>query len=309
MEMHGINTYNSGGWRWVTVEAAEGVKITGVTLGEGINPEAPIEIAEDGRSVKIGFADDAQEEIIPTLAEGKLTIDFEGAPTDPNARIAYARIWINSNESRAYNAYEDKTLYTVTFVDYDGTVIAEEKVAPGKAATAPANPVRPGYRFLGWDTSFSVVTKNITTIATYRQIPQTQVVEGFELVGATHWKVHTGQRMSLPGCEVEILHTHEDYFPKSYAWGNHTSSAFRFKFKRCVGDAVFLQFFAHTLFDGMRIPLCYNMHRGIIRLTVHTPNMNMVHTENAFNLANMLRKFMNVDPVGRFFKKEFQHFF
>lgn len=57
------------------------------------------------------------------------------------------------------------------------------------------------------------------------------IVKGFELVGATHWKVHTGQRMSFPGCEVEILHTHEDYFPKSYAWGNHTSSAFRFKFK------------------------------------------------------------------------------
>ena len=57
------------------------------------------------------------------------------------------------------------------------------------------------------------------------------VVKGFELVGATHWDVHTGQRMSFPGCEVEILHTHEDYFPKSYAWGNHTSSAFRFKFK------------------------------------------------------------------------------
>ncbi len=57
------------------------------------------------------------------------------------------------------------------------------------------------------------------------------IVKGFELVGATHWDIHTGQRMSFPGCEVEILHTHEDYFPKSYAWGNHTSSAFRLKFK------------------------------------------------------------------------------
>ena len=57
------------------------------------------------------------------------------------------------------------------------------------------------------------------------------IVKGFEQVGATHWKLHTGQRMSFPGCEVEILHTHEDYFPKSYAWGNHTSSAFRLHFK------------------------------------------------------------------------------
>lgn len=54
---------------------------------------------------------------------------------------------------------------------------------------------------------------------------------GFELVGATHWEIHTGQRMSFPGCEVEILHTPEDYFPTPFAWGNHSSSAFRLKFK------------------------------------------------------------------------------
>ena len=57
------------------------------------------------------------------------------------------------------------------------------------------------------------------------------IVEGFELVGAEHWAIRSGQRMSFPGCEVEILHTHEDYGPKPYAWCNHTSSAFRFKFK------------------------------------------------------------------------------
>ncbi len=48
--------------------------------------------------------------------------------------------------------------------------------------------------------------------------------------GAVHWDIRAGQRMSFAGCEVEILHTHEDYFPKSFSWCNHTSSAFRFKF-------------------------------------------------------------------------------
>lgn len=48
--------------------------------------------------------------------------------------------------------------------------------------------------------------------------------------GATPWIFHTGETMSFPGCEAEILYTHEEYFPKSYAWGNHTSSAFRLKF-------------------------------------------------------------------------------
>lgn len=64
-----------------------------------------------------------------------------------------------------------------------------------------------------------------------RHLTFMHIVKGFEMVGATHWKLHAGQRMSFPGCEVEILHTHEDYFPKAFTWGNHTCSAFRFTFK------------------------------------------------------------------------------
>lgn len=56
------------------------------------------------------------------------------------------------------------------------------------------------------------------------------IQDRFAEVGAVHWDIHTGQRMSFSGCEVEILHTHEDYFPKSFAWCNHTSCAFRMKF-------------------------------------------------------------------------------
>lgn len=48
--------------------------------------------------------------------------------------------------------------------------------------------------------------------------------------GAIPWVFHTGEKMYLPGCELEILYTHEDYFPRAFAWGNHTSSAFRMKF-------------------------------------------------------------------------------
>ena len=33
------------------------------------------------------------------------------------------------------------------------------------------------------------------------------------------------------GCEVEVLNTPEDYFPTPFAWGNHSGSAFRLKFK------------------------------------------------------------------------------
>ncbi|MCL2529001.1 MAG: InlB B-repeat-containing protein [Coriobacteriia bacterium] len=65
--------------------------------------------------------------------------------------------------------------YTVTFVDWDGTVLAVRTgIAYGGAATAPANPARDGYTFVGWDTPFNVVTASITVRAQYTAIPAPQ---------------------------------------------------------------------------------------------------------------------------------------
>ncbi|MBR6826163.1 MAG: family 10 glycosylhydrolase, partial [Oscillospiraceae bacterium] len=198
IKVQAINTYASAGWRWVRFEAAEGVKFTGATLGQNFAPDAPIEIAEDGSWIKIGYADDAAEEVLPTLTWGKLELTFEGAPVDPDARIAYARIWINSNESRAYNAYAEGLPATVNFVDHDGTLIDSQYVAVGEAAVTPANPLRPGFRFMGWDKDCSAVTEDMTVTATYREIPHTQVVEGFDLVGEWVW----GETVAELGADV-----------------------------------------------------------------------------------------------------------
>jgi uncharacterized repeat protein (TIGR02543 family) len=58
--------------------------------------------------------------------------------------------------------------YTVTFVDYDGTVLGTDRVLYGNGATAPAAPTREGYTFIGWDTSLDPVTGNMTVTALYR---------------------------------------------------------------------------------------------------------------------------------------------
>lgn len=60
--------------------------------------------------------------------------------------------------------------YQVTFVDYDGTVLKQETVEQFESATAPADPSRPGYIFIGWDRDFSCVTENMTVTALYEQI-------------------------------------------------------------------------------------------------------------------------------------------
>jgi hypothetical protein len=68
-------------------------------------------------------------------------------------------------------------LYTVTFVDYDGTILGTDKVHYGTAATAPEDPTREGYNFAGWDTDFSNVTDDLTITATYSiatALPETQ---------------------------------------------------------------------------------------------------------------------------------------
>jgi uncharacterized repeat protein (TIGR02543 family) len=64
--------------------------------------------------------------------------------------------------------------WDVEFVDWDGTILATMKVPDGEAATAPADPTREGYTFIGWDKDFSSVTEDMTITAQY-QINRYQV--------------------------------------------------------------------------------------------------------------------------------------
>ena len=57
--------------------------------------------------------------------------------------------------------------FTVSFKDYDGTVISTQTVVSGKGAIAPGNPSRVGYTFVGWDKSFDAITDNTTVTAQY----------------------------------------------------------------------------------------------------------------------------------------------
>ncbi len=58
--------------------------------------------------------------------------------------------------------------YVVNFVDWDGAIIKTEQVISGESATAPADPMREGYTFIGWDRDFSNVTENMTITAFYK---------------------------------------------------------------------------------------------------------------------------------------------
>jgi hypothetical protein len=62
-----------------------------------------------------------------------------------------------------------KTIYTVTFVDYNGKVLKKTTVVKGEAATAPVVPKREGFAFIGWDQSFESVEANLKVTAVYKQ--------------------------------------------------------------------------------------------------------------------------------------------
>lgn len=88
----------------------------------------------------------------------------------------------NTDNPRTMTIISDITLsakfainvYSVRFLDWNGTEIKVESVEYQSAATAPADPTREGYTFMGWDKDFSKVTENMTITAQY-QINRYQV--------------------------------------------------------------------------------------------------------------------------------------
>lgn len=62
------------------------------------------------------------------------------------------------------------TYYTVTFVDYDETVLKEEKVLKGQAATPPKNIYRTGFEFIGWSEDYNNITEEKTLKAQYEKL-------------------------------------------------------------------------------------------------------------------------------------------
>ena len=65
--------------------------------------------------------------------------------------------------------------YTYKFVNYDGTVLKEEKVDYGTMVVAPSNPTRPEtdeyrYEFSGWDQELKAITGDITYKACFEEI-------------------------------------------------------------------------------------------------------------------------------------------
>ena len=88
-------------------------------------------------------------------------------------------------------------LFTVTFVDDDGSTLKTERVESGKAATPPEIGDKDGYKFEGWSSPFQIITGDITITAIYKAIYEVEFKD-YNNALIDHQDVIEGENATVP---------------------------------------------------------------------------------------------------------------
>ena len=114
----------------------------------------------------------------------------------------------------SYKARYDSTKvkYKVTFMN--GTTVIEEQMIPyGSSAVAPTNITREGYRFIGWNTSFSTITGPLTVVALFEEITMFNVSVVRDDGGSiANTQVEEGNTYTLPTPPTKTGYTFDAYY-------------------------------------------------------------------------------------------------
>ena len=135
-------------------------KLTGTcTISDSSGKPATVKV--NGISVSSGVA------FTINLGTGNTTTSVAVTATGPHKNTKSTITFSNL----VYTVdYEINVTYSVTFKDWDGTILKTETVKEGSSAIAPSNPTRNGYKFTGWDKTFNNVTSDLTVTAQYVEI-------------------------------------------------------------------------------------------------------------------------------------------
>lgn len=127
--------------RWIGVSGADRYK---VTLKKGDSPVESHEVTDAGYTF-----------LASTAGQYKIEVWAHNIAGWSDTSVASGTVTVHTDCS-------------VTFQDYDGTVLKIQAVHYGKSASAPAAPSREGYTFQGWDKSLQNITSNTVVTATYK---------------------------------------------------------------------------------------------------------------------------------------------
>jgi hypothetical protein len=161
----------------------DGVTVAVTTIGESAfydNDLFSVEMANSITTIEASaFKSNSSMESV-TLSTGLTTIGddaFAGSVPDDGIALPNTGTWHTSyyytvgtevTEITSSSAYKYHHLvYTVSFVDYDTTILEEDVVVYGTSASAPNDPTRTGYTFANWDVTFDNITANTTVTAVY----------------------------------------------------------------------------------------------------------------------------------------------
>ena len=122
--------------------------------------------------------------IVPAAADAVYTATYEATPVTPPT-------------------------FTVTFYDWDDTVLSTQTVVKGGNATPPADPTREGYVFKGWEGNYTNVQHNEALWATYEPVQEglNDVLDGNTAVkifkDGTIYILRGGKVYTINGQEVK----------------------------------------------------------------------------------------------------------
>ena len=156
--------------------SSSGVSVPQSTLGFGGEPAAVATVTYQ-RSLTVTFNDyDGTTIDTSTVFEG----NDATPPADPT-RVGYhftgwSDSYLNVQLDKTLVAQYEINTYTVRFLDYDGSVLDTQTIAHGSDATPPADPTREGYRFTGWQGTYTGITADTDITAVY-----------IEATAVTHW--------------------------------------------------------------------------------------------------------------------------